>query len=109
MSDYISKSKAVESLKKYKFGAISNDEEREYTKEIVLVIVNGLPTVDETEIIRKTVERIVERLEEEETRKRENAQTELDEFCLEMFHHLESEADGIEKAIEIVKEVGGVE
>ena len=63
MSDYISKSKAVETLKKYKFGAIGNEQEREYTKEMVLVILNGLPTLDEKEIIRKAFERVVERLE----------------------------------------------
>ena len=64
MSDYISKSALLESLAKYKFGAISNDVEREYTKEMMLLIVGEQPTVDEKEIIRKTVERIISRLEE---------------------------------------------
>ena len=64
MSDYISKSELLETLAKYKFGAISNDAEREYTKEMMLLIVGEQPTVDEKEIICKTVERIVERLEE---------------------------------------------
>ena len=48
---------------------------------------------------------IVERLEERETRKREIAEEELEDFCLEMFHLHESEADGIKEAIEIVKGV----
>ena len=65
MSDYISKSEAVESLKKYKFGAICNDEEREYTKETVLVILNGIPTLDEKEIICKAFERVIQQLSEQ--------------------------------------------
>lgn len=57
---------------------------------------------------RKPMQEIVERLEESETSKRERASEELDEFCLEMYHLYESEADGIGEAIEIVKEVGGM-
>lgn len=34
----------MEVLQKYKFGAISNDTEREYTKETVLNFVNEQPT-----------------------------------------------------------------
>ena len=64
MSDYIIKSELLETLAKYKFGAISNDAEREYTKEMMLLIVGEQPTLDETEIIRKAFERVVERLEE---------------------------------------------
>ncbi len=63
MSDYISKSELVKTLEKYKFGAIENNDEREYTKEMVLLFVNSQPTVDEKEIIRKAFERVVERLE----------------------------------------------
>lgn len=62
-SDYISKSALIKTLTKYKFGAIENNDEREYTKEMVLLFVNSQPTVDEKEIIRKPFERVVERLE----------------------------------------------
>lgn len=65
--------------------------------------------IDEKEITRKPMQEIVERLEESETSKRERASEELDEFCLEMYHLYESEADGIGEAIEIVKEVGGLD
>ena len=92
MSDYISKSKAVESLKKYKFGAIGNDEEREYTKEMVLVIANGLPTLSETEIIRKPFERVMERLKEKAKQR----------------WLVLAERNGYERAIEIVKEECGI-
>ena len=114
MSDYISKSALIKNLQDWKFQECPIgicEEETETYKAICECIkaVNEQPTVDEKEMIRKTVERIVERLEEEESRKRENAKAELDEFCLEMFHHFESEADGIDKALKIVKEVGGIE
>lgn len=91
MSDYISKSKLIETFTKYKFGAIGNDEERDYTKEMVLVLVNGQPTIDETEIIRKAFERVVERLEE-------NA----------IGGVMSPRFIPIEKAIEIVKEECGI-
>lgn len=53
---------------------------------------------------RKPLERVIERLEEKESSYRERAKEELNEFCLEMFHLLYDEADGLKKAIEIVKE-----
>ncbi len=90
MSDYIKKSELIKSLTKYKFGAISNDEEREYTKEMVLVIANGLPTLDEKEIIRKPFERVMEGLK------------------LLKYRHFPSKTETIEKAIEIVKEECGI-
>ena len=67
MSDYISKSALLETLAKYKFGAISNDAEREYTKEMMLLIVGEQQTVDETEIIRKAFERVVEKIDDLDT------------------------------------------
>ena len=56
---------------------------------------------------RKPVERILERLEEKGAECKERAKEELNEFCLEMFHAYENEADGIKKAIEIIKEEVG--
>ena len=91
MSDYISKSALLETLAKYKFGAISNDAEREYTKEMMLLIVGEQPTVDEKEIVRKTVERIIRRLEKNKSDWNYDYNV------------------PISKAIEIVKEEGGIE
>ena len=65
MSDYISKSVLLEELAKYKFGAISNDAEREYIKETMLLIVGEQPTLSETEIIRKAFERVIQQLSEQ--------------------------------------------
>ena len=65
-------------------------------------------TVDEKEIIRKPFERVVERLEKKEVDYRERAKEELEEWCLEIFHLYESEADGIKDAIKIVKEECGI-
>lgn len=56
---------------------------------------------------RRPVERILERLEEKGAECKERAKEELNEFCLEMFHAYENEADGIKKAIEIIKEEVG--
>lgn len=56
--DLISRSALIEVLEKYKFGAISNDSEREYTKETVLNFVNKQPTV-------YNVDKVVEKLEDE--------------------------------------------
>ena len=40
MSDLISRSELLEEIEKYKFGAISNDAEREYVKETILNFMN---------------------------------------------------------------------
>ncbi len=108
MSDYISKSKAVESLKKYKFGAICNDEEREYTKETVLLLVNGQPTLDEKEIIRKTAERIIDRLEYKE--KQYESRAKKFEEALNTWEESRNrgKACSYGYAIEIVKEECGI-
>ena len=44
VEDLISRSALIEILTKYKFGAISNESEREYTKETVLQFVKEQPT-----------------------------------------------------------------
>lgn len=103
MSDYVSKNKAVESLTKYKFGAISNDVEREYTKEMVLVIANGLPTISESEIIRKTFERIIERLEQ----KADGSNDSILIYEHQQQYH-DGKEDAFREAIEIVKEECGI-
>ena len=55
--------------------------------------------------IEVSIEQILERLEEEKKWRSEKAEEELEEFCLEMFHHYSDEALGLEKAIKIIKEV----
>lgn len=39
----------IETIEKYKFGAISSESEREYTREIMLCFVNGSPTAYDVE------------------------------------------------------------
>ena len=69
MSDYISKSALIEDVHKIRCqNGIS--EEVGYNRPLtdianVFEYINNQPTLDETEIIRKAFERVVERLEEE--------------------------------------------
>ena len=67
--------------------------------EAVLKAMDNTPTVDENEIIRKTVERIVERLEELKC-SQEDAKKDFD--CAIRNSHFD-------KAIKICKEEGGIE
>lgn len=43
MSDLISRSELLKEIEKYKFGAISNDAEREYIKNVILDFINFQP------------------------------------------------------------------
>ena len=51
MSDLISRSALIEVITKYKFGGISNDVEREYTKETVLQFISTTPTVEAKPVV----------------------------------------------------------
>jgi hypothetical protein len=51
MARYIDADALIEVLEKYKFGAISNDTEREYIKETVLNFVNEQPTAYNVEAV----------------------------------------------------------
>ena len=44
MSDLISRSELLKEIEKYKFGAISNDTEREYIKSTILDFIECQPT-----------------------------------------------------------------
>lgn len=44
MSDLISRSELLKEIEKYKFGAISNDAEREYIKKTILNFIECQPT-----------------------------------------------------------------
>ena len=60
MSDLISRSELLKEIEKYKFGAISNDAEREYIKKTILDFINFQPTA-------YSVGKIVEELEKLQT------------------------------------------
>lgn len=55
MSDLISRSKSLKEIEKYKFGAISNDVEREYIKKTILDFIIGQSTAYD-------VDKVVEQL-----------------------------------------------
>ena len=57
MSDLISRSELLKEIEKYKFGAISNNAEREYIKKTILDFINFQPTVYD-------IDKVVEELEE---------------------------------------------
>lgn len=103
MSKYISKSKLVETLTKYKFGAIKNNDEREYTKEMVLLFVNSQPTISEKEMIRKTFERVIERLEQ----KADGSNDSILVYEHQQQYH-DGKEDAFRDAIEIIKEECGI-
>ena len=53
---------------------------------------------------REVCERIIERLSKEFNEYSEKSEEELEECCLEMFHHYCDMANGIERAVKIVQE-----
>jgi CYTH domain-containing protein len=99
MSDYISKSALIEEMRKGQ--EVIKDRLDDITVsgiyetiEAVIEEIDRQPTLDETEIIRKAFERVVERLEER--RNYHGCIYESDYF------------DGLDEAIEIVKEECGI-
>lgn len=98
MSDYIKRQdvidiihKEIESTKTY----------IEHNTQInIKFAVEGLPTISETEIIRKAFERVVERLK----KKIQASDTKFDNII-----EMNAYDDGVDDAIEIVKEEGGIE
>ena len=94
MSDYISKSEAIHK--------VTEVELQDGTFAEVKIGIGKLPTLDEKEIIRKTVERIVERVE--------NARQKYQRLVKEQGEK-EDEAINIlfRGMMNIVKEEGGIE
>lgn len=90
MSDLISRSELLKEIEKYKFGAISNDVEREYIKKTILDFIIGQPTAYD---IDKVVEELKKRNQEY-----------LDSFALHERDELYGVACGLADAIEIVKQ-----
>ena len=92
MSDLISRSELLKEIEKYKFGAISNDTEREYIKSTILDFINFQPTAYSVD---KVVEEL-ERIRAKKTCNKEKCDTkEICRICV------------VDDAIEIVKN-GGV-
>lgn len=94
MSDYISKSAVIELIEsKMTDGCLGTEDDTFICGHGLVDDISDLPTVDEKEIIRKPMERILERLEEEATALEDNFGELID--CIP--EHT---------AIEIVKEEG---
>ena len=92
MSDLISRSELLKEIEKYKFGAISNDAEREYIKKTILDFIICQPTAYD---IDKVVEEL-NRIRAKKTCNKEKCDTkEICRICV------------VDDAIEIVKQ-GGV-
>ena len=92
MSDLISRSQLLKEIEKYKFGAISNDIEREYIKSTILNFINFQPTAYD---IGKVVEEL-KRIRAKKTCNKEKCDAkEICRICV------------VDDAIEIVKQ-GGV-
>ena len=92
MSDLIIRSELLKEIEKYKFGAISNDAEREYIKKTILDFIICQPTAYD---IDKVVEKL-KRIRVKETCNKEKCDTkEICRICV------------VDDAIEIVKQ-GGV-
>ena len=94
MSDLISRSELLKEIEKYKFGAISNDAEREYIKNTILDFINFQPTAYD-------IGKVVEELEENASRYTKKYTTPYGNNG-----YKDTKAISIHKAIEIVKQGG---
>lgn len=61
MSDLISRSELLKEIEKYKFGAISNDAEREYIKKTILDFIVCQPTAYSVDKVVKELEKELEK------------------------------------------------
>ena len=91
MSDLISRSELIKEIEKYKFGAISNDVEREYIKKTILDFIICQPTA-------YSVDKVVEELEK-------LADENYKAYCIAFNSDDRAEYDAYTNAIEIVKEM----
>ena len=90
MSDYISKQEAIQK--------VTEVELQDGTFADAKIKIGAIKTLNEKEIIRKPMERIIERLEEERKYSYENFKDEERAW-----------RKGLRTAIKIVKEEGGIE
>ena len=91
MSDLISRSELLKEVEKYKFGAISNDAEREYIKKTILDFIIYQPTA-------YSVDGVVKELEENASRYTKKYTTPYGNNG-----YKDTKAISVHKAIEIVK------
>ena len=97
MSDLISRSELLKEIEKYKFGAISNDAEREYIKNTILDFIIGQPTA-------YSVDGVVEELEERKALHERLVDYETKNgTVIEKYQHIKA-IDVLNDAIEIVKQ-----
>ena len=97
MSDLISRSELLKEIEKYKFGAISNNAEREYVKTTILNFIECQPTAyDPDKVVEELEERkaLHERLVDYETK---------NGTVTEKYQHIKA-IDILNDAIEIVKQ-----
>lgn len=92
MDDLISRSELLKEIEKYKFGAISNDAEREYIKKTILDFIICQPTA-------YSVDGVVEELQENASRYTKKYVTPYGNNG-----YKDTKAISIHKAIEIVKQ-----
>lgn len=64
MGDLISRSELLKEIEKYKFGAISNDVEREYIKKTILDFIIGQPTAYDVDNVVATMDKSLIELED---------------------------------------------
>ena len=107
MSDYISREQVIDALKET--GIIQDND----LGHLVVDEINRIPTVDETEIIRKAFERVIERLEGEKERHDKdcsywNEHSWKDELQFNECDMSRKKSECFEEAIEIVKEECGI-
>ena len=95
MSDLISRSELLKEIEKYKFGAISNNAEREYVKTTILNFIECQPTAYDPD-------NVVEELQKNASRYTKKYITPYGNNG-----YKDTKAISIRKAIEIVKQ-GGV-
>ena len=99
MSDLISRSELLKEIAKYKFGAISNNAEREYVKTTILNFIECQPTAYD-------IDKVVEELEERKALHERLVDYETKNGTVtEKYQHIKA-IDVLNDAIEIVKRCG---
>ena len=94
MSDLISRSELLKEIEKYKFGAISNNAEREYVKTTILNFIECQPTA-------YSVDKVVEEVQKNASRYTKKYITPYGNNG-----YKDTRAISIHKAIEIIKQGG---
>ena len=111
MSDYIRKSALLKDKIWLCGGYVGDEYAKGYMEALdkVEMAINEQPTVDEKEIIRKTVEGIVERLEKEKAEDNDLLKFHRDNGTKSMEGLYVGKVNAFNDAIMIVKEEGGIE